>query len=56
MDQKLVTALKEWTKKYTMVTAERKYCIPWKVMYTMVTKMGLHFICNDDMMKNKKSR
>ena len=24
--------------------------------YTLVTKMGLNFICNDDMMKNKKSR
>ncbi len=30
--------------------------MPWKAMYTLVTKMGLHFICNDDMMKNKKSR
>ena len=37
MAQKLVTALKGRRKKYTMFTAERKYCMPWKAMYTFVS-------------------
>ena len=37
MDQELEIALKRRRKKYTMVTAERKYCIPWKAMYTFVS-------------------